>query len=48
MSKAEQFDRMQAALQNILDISKCDFAKHHAAWGLGLKKGSKASKSDKK
>lgn len=37
MSKKEQFDQMRAALQNILDFSSCDFAKHQAAWGLGLK-----------
>ncbi|MGI2294154.1 hypothetical protein [Paenibacillus sp. GXUN7292] len=38
MSKQERFDCMRAALQNILDISRCDFAKHQAAWGLGIKR----------
>jgi len=36
MSKQEQFERMRTALHNILEISRCDFAKHQAGWGLGL------------
>lgn len=45
MSKQEQFDQMRAALQNILDISSCDFARHQAAWGLGLQEATKTKES---
>lgn len=47
MSKQEKIRKMEAALRNILDISSCDFAKHQAAWGLGLKKDSMLSKPNK-
>ncbi|MFD2116364.1 hypothetical protein ACFSTH_08235 [Paenibacillus yanchengensis] len=48
MSKQEKIRQMEAALRNILEISTCDFAKHQAAWGLGLKIDSAVSKSNKK
>lgn len=37
-TKSAQFARMESALRNILDISRDDFAKHQARWGLGIEK----------
>lgn len=42
MTKEEQFERMSAALRNILDITSCDFAKSQARFGLGMKKTNKS------
>ena len=39
MSKKEEYERMKAALRNILDISNDEFAKSQARYGLGIKVG---------
>ncbi|WP_158301771.1 hypothetical protein [Paenibacillus mesophilus] len=36
MTKDEEFQRMKAALQNILELSADEFSKSQARYGLGI------------
>lgn len=48
LTKGEQFERMRAALKNILDISSCEFAKSQAHYGLCAIKTDKSRELENK